>query len=452
MPQRSNSTKLLSNEEYQRQALLMKAILESPKGVIIFSLDTHYCYTSFTKVHFETMKAIWGTEIAIGMNMLELISHAEDRYKAKHNFDQALQGDYLVLHEEYGDDSLSRKFWENRYSPIVNEEGVIVGLTVFVTDITRQKLAEEHLRKLLIEKEILLERELLLNSIGEGVYGVDSEGMCIFINSRALEILGFKKEEIIGKNTHQIFHHHYHSGEAYPESECIIHKVASLQKQDETQEWLFHKNGTMIPVRIIATPMLKEGQIVGVVIAFNDITQQKKMEEALGDAHAILQQQAQTDYLTQIYNRRYMEETAPSLLKELSGQGIPTSFIAFDVDYFKQINDTLGHTGGDTVLVMVTNLAKAKLRTADIFIRMGGDEFSIILPNTKLSVAVDIAKRIKETIETQICLIDNKSIVCTISMGIVETTHEAIDYNLLLKRADEMLYKAKNAGRNCIQF
>jgi len=117
------------------------------------------------------------------MNMLELISNDEDRCKAKHNFDQALQGDYLVLHEEYGDDSLSRKFWENRYSPIVNEEGVIVGLTVFVTDITQQKLAEEHLRKLLIEKEILLERELLLNSIGEGVYGVDSEGMCIFIRN-----------------------------------------------------------------------------------------------------------------------------------------------------------------------------------------------------------------------------------------------------------------------------
>ena len=147
-----------------------------------------------------------------------------------------------------------------------------------------------------------------------------------------------------------------------------------------------------------------------------------------------------------------MEETAPKVIEELYGQGIATSFIAFDIDHFKQINDSLGHSGGDTVLVMVTNIVKAKLRMADIFIRMGGDEFSIILPNTKLDMALDIARRIKEAIETTVRFIEKKSIVCTISMGVVETKMEAIDYGELLKRADKKLYEAKNAGRNCIRF
>ncbi len=439
-------------EDYHQQSLLLRSILESPKGVIIFSLDTHYCYTSFTTVHFETMKAIWGVEISVGINMLDVISQREDKTKAKENFDKALKGEYLVLHEEYGDDALSRKFWENRYSPMFNEIGEIVGLTVFVTDITEHKRAEENLRKALVEKEILLERERLLNSIGEGVYGVDLEGHCIFINPMALQILGFEKEEVIGKNTHALFHHHYPDGTAYPERECIIHKVVALHKQDETKEWLFHKNGTTIPVRIIATPIIQNEVTSGVVIAFNDITVQNSMEEALQNAYAILEQEAKTDYLTQIYNRRYMEETAPKVIEELYGQGIATSFIAFDIDHFKQINDSLGHSGGDTVLVMVTNIVKAKLRMADIFIRMGGDEFSIILPNTKLDMALDIARRIKEAIETTVRFIEKKSIVCTISMGVVETKMEAIDYGELLKRADKKLYEAKNSGRNCIRF
>jgi signal transduction histidine kinase/DNA-binding response OmpR family regulator len=132
-----------SKNELKKNNILLNAILESPKGVIIFSLDTDYHYLSFTRLHKEAMKTIWGVDIQIGMNMLEAIHTPEDREKAKNNFDTALRGDDFTVVEEYGDTTLSRTCYEDRYAPIYDEQGAIIGLTVFVFDITVHKQAKE---------------------------------------------------------------------------------------------------------------------------------------------------------------------------------------------------------------------------------------------------------------------------------------------------------------------
>jgi len=132
-----------SEEHAQQNNELLRSIMESPKGMIIFSLDPQYRYTSFTISHKETMKYIWGVDIKVGMNMLDIIQKDGDREKAKHNFDLALRGEHLILIEEYGADDLYRTWWENRYSPIYSDTNTIVGLTVFVADITKRKQAEE---------------------------------------------------------------------------------------------------------------------------------------------------------------------------------------------------------------------------------------------------------------------------------------------------------------------
>jgi hypothetical protein len=94
--------------------LLLQNILESPHGVIFFSLDSAYRYTSFARAHAQTMKAIWGAAIEIGTCMLDVIRDDADRQKAKANFDAALSGQNILKEEEYGDASLQRTFWENR--------------------------------------------------------------------------------------------------------------------------------------------------------------------------------------------------------------------------------------------------------------------------------------------------------------------------------------------------
>jgi len=138
MPVKPLSILLQTHEAY------LAKILDSP-GLIIFSLDMQYCYTAFNSLHRATMKAIWGVDIMLGMNMLHCIARAEDCAKAKANFDRALAGEEFVVIEEYGDELLMRTWYEDSYSPQRDAEGEAEGVSVFVKDITRQKLFEAQL-------------------------------------------------------------------------------------------------------------------------------------------------------------------------------------------------------------------------------------------------------------------------------------------------------------------
>jgi len=156
----SHEEALQELERNRQQLLLLQNILESPHGVIFFSLDRAYRYTSFARAHAQTMQNIWGTTIEIGTCMLDVIRDDADRQKAKANFDAALSGENLLLEEEYGDADLQRTFWENRYSPLYDDAGHISGLTVFVTDITERRQAAETLAKTQDELRLNLEKQI----------------------------------------------------------------------------------------------------------------------------------------------------------------------------------------------------------------------------------------------------------------------------------------------------
>ncbi len=126
---------------------LLHSIMESPQDVSIFALDASYRYTTFTQAHRKTMKKIWGVEIEVGMNMLDVISNQIDREKARQNFDRALQGKCFTEVEEYGDPRFHRSIYEDRYGPVYGDGGVVCGLTVFVVDIIERKQAEAALQR-----------------------------------------------------------------------------------------------------------------------------------------------------------------------------------------------------------------------------------------------------------------------------------------------------------------
>ena len=138
---------LEATEQAQQKTAFLRSIMESPKGVIIFALDRHYRYTEFTPLHQTTIRNIWGREIELGLNILEVISDPADREKAKANFDRTLAGEHLLIVEEYGDSAHERRSYENRYSPVFDRGGAIVGLTVFVIDISDRKRAEAELQE-----------------------------------------------------------------------------------------------------------------------------------------------------------------------------------------------------------------------------------------------------------------------------------------------------------------
>ena len=137
---RESETKLRNTNQ------LLRSILESPRGVIIFSLDFQYRYTSFTVTHQKTMQLIWGEEIEIGANILDVIRLHNDRKRAKENFDRALHGEHFTVEEEFGQGD-HRLWWEDHYSPMYGDEGAVIGLTVFVINITQRKQLENQLRQ-----------------------------------------------------------------------------------------------------------------------------------------------------------------------------------------------------------------------------------------------------------------------------------------------------------------
>jgi PAS domain S-box-containing protein len=136
--------KILSDtqKELNYSNQLLKTILESPKGSIIYALDKKMRYLFFTNSHKETMKRIWGSDIQLGVNMLSYIHHKKSKKQTQEYLQKALEGSYFTEIEEFGDYELHRMYWENKYSPIINEKNEIVGVTVFVIDITERRNSE----------------------------------------------------------------------------------------------------------------------------------------------------------------------------------------------------------------------------------------------------------------------------------------------------------------------
>ena len=131
---RAEAEILASKEKYRKLSFLTKGILESPDGIIIFALDKEYRYLDFTLSHKRTMKKIWGVEIKNGVNMLDCIAIDLDRQTAKKNFDRALAGERFLVTEEYGNEDLTRSYYDDRYSPVFDETGNVIGVSVFVVE------------------------------------------------------------------------------------------------------------------------------------------------------------------------------------------------------------------------------------------------------------------------------------------------------------------------------
>lgn len=171
---------------------LLSAILESSPDVIVFALDKNYCYVAFNRKHKDVIRTIWGKEIKIGMCMLDIFGEHEDRHKAKNGFDRALAGESFILTDEYGDEKLSRLYWQVYWSPIYSEDGDIIGLTCFCLDITERKRAEESLKFAMKEKNLLLSELEQKNKILKGFS--ETDGLTGLYNRRY--IMERMKEEI----------------------------------------------------------------------------------------------------------------------------------------------------------------------------------------------------------------------------------------------------------------
>lgn len=159
------------------------------------------------------------------------------------------------------------------------------------------------------------------------------------------------------------------------------------------------------------------------------------------------------DTLTNLYNRRYFEERLGIETKKCFYGGSPLSLIMVDIDHFKKVNDTFGHTEGDRVLREISSLLRASIRKKDIVARYGGEEFILILPEASLEESFTIAERIRRTVEATPFEVAKVRLHLTVSLGISHfPSHRPSSKEELVRMADEALYEAKRAGRNRVCF
>ena len=166
-----------------------------------------------------------------------------------------------------------------------------------------------------------------------------------------------------------------------------------------------------------------------------------------------LQLEANTDSLTQSFNKGYFNKKLDILVKKSKITGRPLSLILFDLDHFKKLNDNYGHDAGDYVLKEMASIIKhSKLRQNDIFARYGGEEFVIILSDTNIKQGFEIAERIRKLIEDHTFSYDDKKLPVTASIGIADYRKGVLTATDLFKRADEAVYVSKEKGRNQVNF
>jgi len=179
----------------------------------------------------------------------------------------------------------------------------------------------------------------------------------------------------------------------------------------------------------------------------------KGLQNELRRSNELLKELSITDHLTKLYNRRYLMEALDREYQRTFRKKAPLSLIMLDIDYFKKINDTYGHQGGDEVLVLLAELIKGELRSFDIAARYGGEEFAIVLPETPLADALAVAERLRRHVQEFTYSGALRELTLTVSLGVASFPGERVHcIDSLIHQADHALYRAKGGGRNRVEI
>jgi diguanylate cyclase (GGDEF)-like protein/PAS domain S-box-containing protein len=276
----------------------------------------------------------------------------------------------------------------------------------------------------------------------DGIMGVDLHGTVVIFNAKAAALTQRKSEDVIGS---------LDIGQIYGTREQARQIKTALYAEDyggvgrlegfETS--IVDINNKTIPIRLSAALIIDNGNDVGSVGFFHDLTYQKFMEEKL---HKL----SITDGLTNLFNQRHFQSCLADEINRVIRYNSPLSLICFDLDRFKDCNDRLGHLEGDNVLRRIGNLLNVITRHSDKCFRYGGDEFFVLLPETNLDQAMTAAEMIRRIFNDS-WPYDTSGTgalsLVTLSMGVVQREEETSGV-ALMKRADVAMYHAKNQGGN----
>jgi diguanylate cyclase (GGDEF)-like protein/PAS domain S-box-containing protein len=325
-------------------------------------------------------------------------------------------------------------------SPIRDDDGKVIGASKIARDISAQKAMEAALYR---EKELA---QVTLSSIGDAVITTDRDAKITYLNPIAQSMTGWSNDEAVGMPLPLVFRV-IEASTGLPTRDPVL--VALAQNRIvglATDSLLINRHGAQTAVEDSAAPIHdRDGQIIGAVLIFRDVSETRAM--ALRMAHL-----AQHDALTDLPNRVLLRDRIEQSTALARRHQHRCALLFIDLDHFKLVNDSLGHSAADYILVEVGRRLREAVRESDTVSRQGGDEFVVLLgevahPNDAAHVATKILRSCAPPF-----MIDGQELIIGASVGIAVFPDDGPDVDALLRNADAAMYHAKQQGRNNFQF
>lgn len=286
------------------------------------------------------------------------------------------------------------------------------------------------------------QNELILDSAGDGICGLDPQGMVTFANPAAAQLLGCPREELLGTRLHDVVHPKGAPGDGHDATDCPIHAALADESEVHADNDIFWRcDQASFPVDYTVSPYAAKGAGHGAVITFKDITERKRAENQL-------QYLADHDVLTGLFNRRRFGEELTQQIAVTGRVNMESALLVLDIDNFKFINDALGHPAGDELIRSISGQLKGRIRRADIVARLGGDEFALLLTGTSADAAIELAEELNAMVRSHRVLARDKPVQVTTSIGLTMVDSPDLSAEQLLMEADVAMYEAKGSGRD----
>lgn len=416
-------------EAYKDQAGQFEAILDHMPGLVFYK-DRNNAFIRVNKYVAE----------AYGLTKAELEGKNLNEIYSPEQADAYYQDDLVVMESGQPRLNIVEK-WETKDGlrwlntskiPFRDEDGGIIGIIGISFDITERIDAENQVK--VFQKAV--------EQSPSAIVITEPDGAISYVNQAFLAVTGYSWEEVRGKNSRILKYN--------KEAKIDFQNLWETIRSGQDWQGVFQnrkKNGQLYWERAIIAPLFDEnGKLFKYIGIKQDITREHQTRLEMEKLYNV-------DMLTRVFNRRSFFAQAEQRFNQYQAEPVEAAVLMLDIDFFKQINDTFGHAGGDQALRCFTDICKKNVRKTDLIGRIGGEEFAIYLDQTGFDDALLLAQRLRASVAANELVLDTGAVVrYTVSIGLAMPGPTDQKFDDVLKRADTALYAAKNNGRNRVEI
>ncbi len=392
-----------------------RIISSTPDSILI--VDKHGSYQYFNDAAINAFHQV--ENMFIGKSSRELFGNEFYNTITKPNLKKAFQG-------EVGQTSVwlnlpnGQRYFTICYHPVPNTNGIITLAAINIRDLTNEQLLQE-------------DRQRIFDMSLDILCTIDMDGYLKEVSPACTQILGWNLDEVMNSLWLNIIH---------PDDvDDAVELKKVLMSGKQVVDFVNRCRTKDGSYRCISWMMQPDASTQLIYAVGRDVTDKKDLEEEL-------KKQTITDPLTNIGNRRLFMQRSKEELERSFRYHTSLSLFMIDIDHFKNINDTYGHNAGDTVLKSLAETINNELRASDLFCRLGGEEFAVLLANTDIDAAMILAQRICKLLSASAVDYNKSLISFTVSIGVTSRSEGNDSIDSMLKRADDALYIAKKYGRD----